>query len=117
MEKEIELLNEIIANAVIHGGDWGGTYDSNIESLVLAINNWLREKGVRDKYHVIERSYVHTLTYNLQNGETVIKEWKPKSRSASWTPEMKEQARQRAVKQRRTYDSKENKGVSTNTES
>ena len=30
---------------------------------------------------------------------------------------MKEQARQRAVKQRRTYDSKENKGVSTNTES
>ena len=59
----------------------------------------------------------YTLTYNLQNGETVIKEWKPKSRSASWTPEMKEQARQRAVKQRRTYDSKENKGVSTNTES
>lgn len=66
MEKEIELIHEIIANAVIHGGDWGGTYDSNIESLVLAINNWLREKGVRDKYHVIERSYVHTLTYNLK---------------------------------------------------
>lgn len=43
----------------------------------------------------------HTLTYILQNGEKVIKEWKHQSRSKSWTPEMKEQARQAALKQRR----------------
>lgn len=59
----------------------------------------------------------HTLTYNLQNGGTVIKEWRPKSRSASWTPEMKEQARQRAIKKRRTYGSKENNGNSTDSKS
>ncbi len=53
MEKEIELMNEIIANAIINGGDYGGPYDSNIENLVLAINNWLREKGLKEKYHVI----------------------------------------------------------------
>lgn len=62
-------------------------------------------------------AYDHTLTYNLQNSETVIKEWKPKSRSASWTPEMKEKARQRTVKQRRSHDSKESNGDSTDTES
>ena len=65
MEREIELINEIIANAVIHGGDWI-TYDSNIESLVLAINNWLREKGIRNKYHVVERPYVHPLTLSFK---------------------------------------------------
>ena len=61
MEREIELINEIIANAIIHGGDWGGTYESNMENLVIAVNNWLREKGLKDKYHVVCGTYVQTI--------------------------------------------------------
>lgn len=43
----------------------------------------------------------HTLTFVLKTGEQIIKEWEHQSRSKSWTPEMKEQARQHALKQRR----------------
>ena len=66
MEREIELINEIIANAIIHGGDWGGPYNSNIENLVIAINNWLREKGLKDSYHVVEADYQQTLTHTFR---------------------------------------------------
>ena len=38
----------------------------------------------------------HSLFYTMQSGEQITKEWKPKSRAESWTPEMKEQARRRA---------------------
>ena len=41
----------------------------------------------------------HTLKYTMQSGEQVIKEWKTPSRASSWTPEMKELARQRAILQ------------------
>lgn len=66
MEREIELINEIIANAIIHGGDWGGPYEVNLENLVLAVNNWLREKGLRDSYHVVEAYYSQTLSTNYK---------------------------------------------------
>ena len=39
IEKEIQLVNEIIANAIIHGADLGGTYDQNEKELTRAINN------------------------------------------------------------------------------
>ena len=39
----------------------------------------------------------HTLTFHLTNGETIEREWQHKSRAESWTPEMKETARQRAI--------------------
>jgi len=45
-------------------------------------------------------AYDRTLTFTLQNGVRVTKEWKHNSRSKSWTPEMKEKARQAALKQR-----------------
>jgi len=45
-------------------------------------------------------AFDHSLTFTLQNGEQVTKEWEAKSRSQSWTPEMKEKARQLAIKQR-----------------
>ena len=45
-------------------------------------------------------AFNHTLTFNLQTGEKIVKEWQPHSRAKSWTPEMKETARQRALKQR-----------------
>ncbi|MBQ7504710.1 MAG: recombinase family protein [Ruminococcus sp.] len=39
----------------------------------------------------------HTLTFHLTNGETIEREWHHKSRAESWTPEMKEIARKRAI--------------------
>ena len=66
MQREIELINNIIANAIIHGGDWGGPYDSNLENLVTAVNNWLREKGLKDSYHVVQADYQQTLTHTFK---------------------------------------------------
>ena len=61
MEKEIELINEVIANAIILGGDWEGPQEIYVENLVTAINNWLREKGLREQFHVAESRYRKTL--------------------------------------------------------
>lgn len=33
MEKEIEMINRIIVEAVMHGADSGGSYDSNEKNL------------------------------------------------------------------------------------
>ena len=41
------------------------------------------------------------LHFIFKDGHTVEKEWKDRSRSQSWTPEMKEQARQRSLERRR----------------
>lgn len=38
----------------------------------------------------------HSLFFTMQSGEQITKEWNHKSRAESWTPEMKEKARQRA---------------------
>ena len=37
------------------------------------------------------------LLFEMVDGRTIEKEWKYRSRSASWTPEMRERARQRAI--------------------
>ncbi|MCD6449895.1 MAG: hypothetical protein J7L34_05260 [Thermotogaceae bacterium] len=39
------------------------------------------------------------LIFNLKNGSTKEYIWEAKSRKESWTPKMREQARQRALKQ------------------
>lgn len=50
MEKEIELINNIIANAIIHGADSGGSYEQNEEDLTKAVNEWLKFNRVSHKY-------------------------------------------------------------------
>ena len=42
------------------------------------------------------------LLFVFKDGHTVERVWKDRSRAESWTPEMKETARQRALRQRRT---------------
>ena len=76
IEREIELMNHVIAHAIIHGGDWEGPYESNTVGLVKAVNNWLREKGIKDKYHVVEDAYNATITtdpFPLYRGEDAEK--------------------------------------------
>ena len=41
----------------------------------------------------------NTLVFHLLDGRTTERKWEDYSRSNSWTPEMKEKARQRALKQ------------------
>ena len=54
-EEEIELMNEIIFKAIIHGGDAGGPYYSNKYNLYKAIENWLMFKKLTDKYMITEK--------------------------------------------------------------
>lgn len=46
MKKEIELINKIIAEAVLDGGDSGGPFYSNYDGLYGAINNWLEYHNI-----------------------------------------------------------------------
>ncbi|MCR5543350.1 MAG: hypothetical protein K6F55_04300 [Eubacterium sp.] len=64
MEKEIQLINDIIAMAIIHGGDLGGPYEINTEGLVSSINRWLEEKDLKDDFHVISKLYEYTLNHS-----------------------------------------------------
>lgn len=52
IEKEIDIINTIIAEAVVHGADAGGSYDQNEKHLMESINTWLEFKGLTKKYFV-----------------------------------------------------------------
>lgn len=54
MEEEIKIINKIIEEAVWHGADAGGSYDSNDVDLIAAINKWLIFKGLVNRYTVKE---------------------------------------------------------------
>ena len=54
INKEIELVNNLIIQAVMHGADTGGSYDCNEDGLVLSIQDWVEFKGIEDKYTVME---------------------------------------------------------------
>lgn len=46
MEKQVELVNDIIFNAIMHGADPGGSYDCNKEGLYRSIENWLKANNL-----------------------------------------------------------------------
>lgn len=52
MENEIKIINQIIAESVINGGDAGGSYESNTDYLIKSIEQWLKLKQLTDKYEV-----------------------------------------------------------------
>ncbi len=43
----------------------------------------------------------NTLVFHFRDGTVIPKQWEDRSRAESWTPEMKEKARQKALEQRR----------------
>lgn len=55
IEKEVDLMNRIIDEAVVHGADTGGAYYQNEEGLESAINTWLHYKKIDNIYCVGER--------------------------------------------------------------
>lgn len=41
------------------------------------------------------------LVFRFKNGEEIVKRWRDRSRTESWTPEMREAARQKALERSR----------------
>lgn len=52
MDREVELVNKIIKESIIHGADWGGSYDSNEERLIKSIEEWIIFKELQHKYTI-----------------------------------------------------------------
>ena len=69
-----------------------------LEELCCEVFGWesLDEEFIR-KNVVKIIVFAHKLTFEMADGTSIEKEWLNKSRSASWTPEMRERARQRAL--------------------
>jgi hypothetical protein len=55
----------------------------------------------KERIERIEVSEANRLNFVFKDGHSEERTWKDRSRSESWTPEMREAARQRALKQRR----------------
>lgn len=53
IEHEIDLINNILEQAVRHGADDGGSYDNNEGNLFDALNDWLKYRKLIDKYEVV----------------------------------------------------------------
>lgn len=60
MDKEIEMINKIIVEAVMHGADAGGSYDSNEKNLTDAMKEWLELKCLSNRYGVEKNTEVET---------------------------------------------------------
>lgn len=50
IDVEISLINKIIYEATIYGGDAGGPYCCNPEDLESSIKEWLLHRGLSDRY-------------------------------------------------------------------
>lgn len=67
---------------------------------VLSIDR-LSAKSVKNRITEIRAEENNMIVFWLDDGSKIVKRWKDRSRVESWTPEMKEQARQRALQARR----------------
>lgn len=76
IEEEINVINEIVKQSVIHGGDAGGAYLSNEEMTVRYLQIWLEKKELSDKYKVIteEKSKKGSYIFNTFPKIVPIKE-------------------------------------------
>lgn len=57
-----------------------------------------------DKITAVTADEDNTLIFYLADGKTAVKQWQPRSRRNSWTPEMKENARNKALERRMPND-------------
>ena len=67
------------------------------ESILEAIAD---EVGGIGKITDLQACEGNTLVLTLTNGEQIVKRWQDRSRRQSWTPEMKEKARQKDLERR-----------------
>ena len=63
IEKEIELLSDVIRAAIFHGGDAGGAYYSDWFGLETALGNWIAGRGLEGQYIPVDDAlYLAPLT-------------------------------------------------------
>lgn len=55
VQRELDMINDIIVNAIIHGADGGGSYESNKEGLMEAMRLYLSYKKLEEKFVVKEQ--------------------------------------------------------------
>ena len=72
----------------------------SVTAEVLGLDSF-DEKIFYEKIDHIKVPGANSLIFYFKDGRSVERKWKDRSRSESWTPEMREAARQRAIKQRR----------------
>lgn len=53
IEEQINVLNGIMEECVIDGGDAGGAYLVNAEGVAREVNLWLNKMELTDKYKII----------------------------------------------------------------
>ncbi len=69
-----------------------------LETKLIKENTPLTNKRLKSLIQKIIAKDNQELEYHLANGEVITKKWRHRSRSESWTPEMREKARERAIK-------------------
>lgn len=52
VEQEVNLINNMIVQAILHGADSGGSYDMNEENLINAICDWIKFKQIQKNYEI-----------------------------------------------------------------
>ena len=80
--------------------------ESTLEAVsaeVLGLDEF-NAKAFQDRIDRIEVPGGNQLVFVFKDGHREERTWKDRSRSESWTPEMKEKARQRALQQRRSMN-------------
>lgn len=70
-EKEIELINSIIREAIIHGSDNGGAYEINEEGLRESVLDWLKHHDLAEKYTLRKFSDGWNVMKLFRNFETL----------------------------------------------
>ena len=70
---------------------------------VLGMTNFTYE-GLREMLTGIDAENGNRLTYRFKDGHVVVRVWEDRSRRESWTPEMREQARQRQLERKGCSD-------------
>lgn len=70
---KINLMNQIIDEAVKHGADSGGSYANNEEDLAKAVEEWLKFEGYNDEYEVIYDIYGHWSNVGIVEKDLALK--------------------------------------------
>ena len=94
---------------MVLSADTGMEFPEMYEHLAKLDEHLFRERGidrlsaksVKNRITEIRAEKNNVIVFCLDDGSEIVKRWKDRSRAESWTPEMREQARQRALQSRR----------------
>lgn len=72
----IDEINDMLFAAYIHGGDWGGPYESHSELMKESINAFLKKTNLDQQYSYVEMDRVmkhNNSNYHYYNVPQIIK--------------------------------------------